>query len=423
MSTLDPLTSIFAMRTGQHLSSATSEARHEFLRELLECRRRLIKSKRKPVTAAALRNWVLPHGTGRRVSTPKRHDAISFLMDYLYWLADVHPKIVEANADAINSIKATLRSIIEPSHKTIFNPNIPFESADELFLHDHTVLAVVRSLVYASTRNTRSERDDLFRGGADDGEDASYYVMYRYSTNRGDVLKSYIEFRTPDDGSNTFSFNHCIWGGRDPHLLSIDSMNSHIFRETEGAIAKFDTSYYLIGYHFNVPVNKREHLGRYNIIRNKRRERPEGLEFIAIEYDTIRQNPGLMSGLIMTLAANQQPVIARVALLHVGTRTGLGVAISDETIRPKELSGTDLADDLVAMVDTIRDVGIASMSEFLQILTSDCSWGETGARSLADAILNYIDNTPAWELKTPTRRAHHARGALETIGKPERPRD
>ena len=140
----------------------------------------------------------------------------------------------------------------------------------------------------------------------------------------------------------------------------------------------------------------------------------------------------------MTIAAGHQPVVARMAFLHLGTRTSLGQKLSDRQVDLRELSAEELASDLKKTVQRLKkDHKCKTFGIHLQEAVSERNWETKGAQALAEHILRMIDNTPAWEIaqssapakgaaKKPRRRTNWAkfgaRGALETFG-PGRPRE
>jgi len=145
---------------------------------------------------------------------------------------------------------------------------------------------------------------------------------------------------------------------------------------------------------------------------------------IAFEYADVK--PGLIPGLTMTLAASEQPVVARVVLLHLGTEKTFGMRVTSKShierlVEPRELALDKVAEDLRLMIDRLRNAGCTRLSEYLQAATSKRDWKKEGHKKLAKAIVTEIDNLPLWERAARPRKSFRAHGAIERSGAVPRP--
>ncbi|KRQ16336.1 hypothetical protein [Bradyrhizobium manausense] len=102
--------------------------------------------------------------------------------------------------------------------------------------------------------------------------------MYRYSTTRGNILKSFIVIQKPRGQGHTDTFNHFVWPREEAKIKS--------FRECEGFVLKFDKAFYFIGYNYEVKEIKRLYLGEYLKKRSSSKLNPNGLGLITTEYDS-----------------------------------------------------------------------------------------------------------------------------------------
>jgi len=405
---------------GEHLGKSPNP---QFFNDLSTYQKALVREGTPTISIPAIRSWLR---RDRRV-TPKRAEAMYFLHGYVQWV--VSRKLVRdrKRKEVLVSVQRFLTrydraaSFARQAHGAA-SATIGQKSKGA----DPAVIGTVQRILSVSEQNPHAITNDLFRDGdSGDQTDLSFFLMYRHSTNHGSILKSFLVCQKPDPKLlNHYGFNHFIWGGEGKGFAS------HIYRECEGIILKFDKAYYFFGYNFAVSANKRRNPTEYERLRAPSREQPNGIGMLAIEYDDLNLRPGLFGGVTMTLAAAQQPVVARVALLHLGTRSGLGVTLSDHLVEPTELYPRQLADDLWKVVDKIKKLGCKRFGSHLYPLVTAKEWGKRGASNLAHEILGMIDNTPAWESKNARNISHsdrklRGRGAIETFGLIEgsRPRE
>jgi hypothetical protein len=394
---------IYFARYGTRLDRNTVIGRNPLFLELSAFSKGL-KGQRRLVTVPGVRTWFKPKGEGSLPGTKGK----TFLRDYLQVLLG-GPNVSDvSNPDRLGEIQRFLTG------------NLPSGTPDtlaELAPLDAIVATRMQYLFETSRINSRSIANDLFwDGDPADERDFSYFLVYRHSSNHGSILKSFLVLQKPDpEIFNDYGFNHFIWGGK--------PFNDHIFRECEGAILKLEKSYYLLGYNFSVPANKRENPKNYQMHRESSKRKPNGMGLMAFEYSDVEANPGFFGGVTMTLAASHQPVLARVALLHLGTRSGFEKEISDSDVQPTELFTRDLAKDITETIARLKQLKCKKFGMHLQKCLQAPRWAKDGASSLAHDIRAMVDNTPAWEIqRAKPKDKPVSRGAIETFGE-KRPRD
>ena len=373
------------------------------------------------VTAGTIRNWLAatprePNANGRR-----------FLLRYLKHL--ISDQLVAAGMEADAAAFHRFLQETVPERRVTEGKRVDVaNNADSAV--DRIVMDRLGHLFRASRANNRSITNDLFHNGdPHDNTDWSYFFVYRYSTNRGELLKSLLVVQKPDSAFRDFGFNHFVWGGKEK------GQNRNVFRECEGAVLALERAYYFLGYNFVVGANKRtSDVTLYEKARRVAKRHPNGMGLLSAEYEEITRDAGLFSGVTMTIAAGHQPVVARIAFLHIGTKTGLGHGLSDRDVDLRELEADKLAADLKSTVHRLsRKHACKRFGIHLQDAIAEKNWRTKGATALADRILEMIDNTPAWEIaqsvpvarrsnKAKPPRKPVARGALETFG-PGRPRE
>jgi hypothetical protein len=179
-------------------------------------------------------------------------------------------------------------------------------------------------------------------------------------------------------------------------------------------------AFYLLGYNFTVPADKRREPELYKRARMSAKWSPNGMGVIAIENDDIHSSPGLFGGLTLTLAAMGQPAIGRIAMLHIGTRHGTGRDVLDSIVRPGEIQSAEFVDDLRSTIEALRTLGCRRYGVAVEELLSTPGWQDEGCRRLGNQIVKMIDNTPGWERTRASGKTRgpqsKARGALETFG-------
>ena len=115
------------------------------------------------------------------------------------------------------------------------------------FTIDPQFNAAIRTIFEASMSIRRLEGNDFFwEGDANNKEERSCFLMYRFSTVNEAIIKSYIVISPPKlESDHLFTYRHFVWGSDDP-----DIRDGHVYRECDGAIFKSDKAYYFVGYNF-----------------------------------------------------------------------------------------------------------------------------------------------------------------------------
>lgn len=284
---------------------------------------------------------------------------------------------------------------------------------------------IVRILLKEGEREPDRELADFFycsptqqedaESGAFDSTDQSYYALYRYSTVNNAVLKSFLVLKKRKPGVTRFySYLNFLRGGTESE--------PDIVRETTGVILKYESAYHLFGYNYRVSSDRSTDPAGYAARRIEAKRHPRGLELMAIEYDDIKLDRGLVSGVALTVAAVDQPVAARVAMLHLGTLKSLGQVVTDDDVVPDEITAEMLGSDLRDLVKRLQEKGCARFGGKLQRAASREGWDADGSEALAEEIRRMLDNTPAWEMTASARnlepiKTPRARAAIETFAK------
>lgn len=281
----------------------------------------------------------------------------------------------------------------------------------------------MQTILNVSDQSPHTEADAFFRGADHDAaDDASYYLCYRHSTNHGAVVKSFVVMRRPvRDVRTTFIFNEFVGGGEGGRFID------HLYRESEGVVFRMERAFYLLGSNFNVPVDKRIDPDFYAAQRRRARWKPNALTMHVFEYDDVRLGPGLFGGVTLNVADLCQPLVSRVAMLHLGVRSLLGRTLTDDLLRPGEMRAEEMAVDLHRIVTAMREEGCRRFGHQVEKALVAPSAMAASLKRSCDQVLRMIDNTPAWEVKLASegqgrRRVPVSRGALETFGA-GRPRD
>lgn len=425
------LNQVYFVRYGSEELPSSDSDRKIFFDELVSYRKTLVARGLETVSVAALRNWLL----GTKRATPKRALAMSFLYGYLHWVetakrvtfsldnaAERERKLEQEYLLAfLNSFKSTGDEVAD---KQVLTEIAKQGLVEELRLDIPFVARVKRILLSAAHNKKRSDAHDLFEGGNRSSQaETSYYLAYRYSTNCGNVMKLFITIERPDANFRSFCSFYLFSRGL---LRNNERGGKRIFRECEGIVLPFERAFYLVGYNYNVRVRTNVSQVGYQEFRQRARQHPDGLGVIAVEYEDIDRSNGLIGGLIMTMAGENQPIVARLALLHLGTKSSLGMNVWDHQVLPWEGPSEEAGRDLQMTLDRVRGLGCKDFGPAVTAaLTGDA---EAAGENLLRSVLNIIDNTPAWETASHNPSAAHrsddffARGALETYGM-DRPRD
>lgn len=268
------------------------------------------------------------------------------------------------------------------------------------------VFKILSPISKADDISTRNDVADLFYPSRYRSElDQSYYVIYRYSTEGPSIVKTFMVIKRPIRWfMNLNSFVEFIRGG--------EGFQRDVARESRGVVARMAHSYYAMGYRYDIPFDPDMDEAEYRSRRQEAAKTAASLEISAIEYSDIGLRRGLFPALALTSAAMNQPVIARTAFLHLGTKESLGSIITHEMINPTELSASEIAKDLIQTIGRLKGINCDRYGSTLHRYVNRDDWAPEGARELGLKIIAMIGNTPAAALRLKTGEAI---GAIETF--------
>jgi hypothetical protein len=356
------------------------------------------------ISETAIENWFRPQG-----ADPLRARSIGFLHDYFTHNVKKGSLSAKNQQELYGLIEEFLRPPAYSKSPSTQTASSPVER------HDSFVTAMINMILEKGNRGDERELDDFFYcspSASRQAEDQSYYAMYRHSTTGG-ILNTFLVLKKPLLDMTTFySFVMFVRGGPEFH--------PDVVRESQGLILKYDSCYQLFGYTYRLPNDDARGRGASFEQRLFAKTQPRALEIIALEYADINLDRGLFSGAVMTIGAQNQPVLARGAFLHLGTSQSMKRIISDKTIEPTEMRVDELSEDLRKMVARLQGEGTERFPGKLgrEVLRPD--WMDVGAKTLAEEILTMTDNAPAWETSPANKDrvdAPHGRGAIETFSK------
>jgi len=179
------------------------------------------------------------------------------------------------------------------------------------------------------------QKDDeitsYFFGGGDQSRNVSYYAMYRYSTRRDEIVKSFIAILSPKvNALDSYSFTH----------VYAKNSKKGAKRVSRGAIVALQRSVYflsggglLTGASDTPPV--------------------QGIKAFAIPYVAFVPDHRLLTGVMLSNSWSWQPIIARLALVHLGFDSKTG-AINHELAGIRFLQRTDLAQDIKGLCERFK---------------------------------------------------------------------
>jgi hypothetical protein len=158
-----------------------------------------------------------------------------------------------------------------------------------------SLLGVMRGVF--GTGHDQSIKSWLF--GSDDlTHRVSHYVMYRYSTRWGGVVKSFLTIMNPEvSGFGHYYFVH-VYGPNQDHANR---------RLTYGGVIGFDTSIYFVG-----GGRLASDLPTARLTR--------GFKAFAIPQPAFKPDHRLLTGLMLSNSESWHPLISRFAMIHVGFR-------------------------------------------------------------------------------------------------------
>lgn len=165
--------------------------------------------------------------------------------------------------------------------------------------------------------------------------DTSYYAVYRHSTGKGRIVRTLLALKSPAEGQvNCFSFTHVYNSGRRPQK-----------RITRGPVLSFEHCAYFAGL-TSAEVGRGSIPGR-------------GVELIAFPGLSGLANPDhkLLRGLCLSHGVGWQPIVGRLAMIHLGFRSELERVVNDVSVAVRAIGTTS---ELVADLEGLdRDFQIS----------------------------------------------------------------
>jgi hypothetical protein len=267
-------------------------------------------------------------------------------------------------------------------------------------------------LLDRTRRSDHSEVADFFysspQAPAAGERDHSYYLLYRYAAT-GRVVKAFLVCKRPQATIPSYSFLTFMRG--DPQRYP----EQH--RESRGIITKWENNSYLfLGFVYRMASDDVDDPEKNVEVRRAAYEKPHYMEMLGFDFEEIDNRHGLFSGLTFTIAVSN-PVITRVAMLHLGTVSSLGTSISHKEVGLKVLDSQDIAKDLRETVERLRRKKCKNFGRRLEVDSKASDWASVRSGEMADEILAMLDNTPAYEstLHEESRSKEFAsRGAIGT---------
>jgi hypothetical protein len=339
------------------------------------------------ISRAAINAWCL----GK--SQPSRRKAFHFLQRYLKWLTE-REGFSSASSARFKDIKDFLDQAT--------GPDGPASASNSSSLSSYFSITNLTSSLERH-RESRRQLNDFFycsrRATSIHTSDESYYAMYRYSTT-GDIAKSFVVSEWPDERQGLLfkSFSE----GK-PTAFS-----NHA-RITNGLVIPSSGFYQFIGHSCRsdkfISSESDEELNRPTL----------ALEIMAFEYEAITRDGGLFPGIIMSMGHSNQPIVTRIAMLHIGTKDSLGVKISDLDVHPLELAASDFTDDLVQMIKRIEKLSPQKFAPRLHDAIGRQDWLTAGCQRMTNYILEMLDNsTPSGKfINSDGEQSHPGHRALE----------
>ena len=212
-------------------------------------------------------------------------------------------------------------------------------------------------------------------------EERSYYVLYRYSTQSPEIVKTLLVIDSPAlSGLDAFSFTH-IYQAR-PDIAK---------RITRGTLICFPQAMYFVGMSANVLWGL-DPLGRPKM------DHPQGLKVFVIPTTEAQTKHDLLAGVYMSNSLRWDPIVGRIILVHIGFRTEVG-SLSDAV---PELRPTVLADARALERDLLTLTSIPK-----------CSITREGVPDLARRANIRINNRPFCDSAGPTVAADGITRALQ----------
>lgn len=206
-------------------------------------------------------------------------------------------------------------------------------SGDSAVLSPHTSGYDVRALLttaHEALGTNDSTIKDFLYGGTAELRPVSSYVMYRYSTRRGEIVKSFLTILSPEINKvGSFSFVN-VYGSGDERSRRI----------SRGVVVGFQRCiYFLAG--GGMIVEKTEGISPY----------VRGLKAFAIPHEAFAPDHRLLTGLVLSNSLSWNPIVARFAMIHIGFSSRLH-EITDQDVRVRFLTdGAELKNDVSEVIE------------------------------------------------------------------------
>jgi hypothetical protein len=235
--------------------------------------------------------------------------------------------------------------------------------------------------------------------------DQSYYLLFRHSTVHAAILKTFLVIETPESGQvSSWTFRHFNCGGDEERFAK------NFSHDTMGAIFNFGTTYYFLGTIFPTHNKRLERQARESSSKAYGDD-VRGIEMICFEQNEIVLNLGLFSGVTISQAASGQPIVGRVAALHLGSWAKSGDKIWDEHVKPTERDDAKFEEDLRITLKNLAEIGHKLTGGEIAPLFAGAKFNEELCNILSQKIRVMIDNRSAGE---PREASTQNRGAIET---------
>jgi hypothetical protein len=246
------------------------------------------------------------------------HRLEAFLAMYVIHQVETRPNLVDDDmlvneAFSIGNTLTGVREYLRSGKSVVLAP----------YTSGYDVRGVLRTMQMALGTSDDHIKALLFEGTAG-AKPISNYVMYRYSTRRGQLVKSFLTILSPevnDLGCYTFT-----------HVYGPEDINSR--RISRGALIGFQQSIYFLagGGMIRERGSTAASLGR-------------GLKAFAIPHAAFVPDHRLLTGLMLSNSLSWHPIVARFAMMHVGFSSRVG-EITDETVGIRFFDGSKLQGDI-----------------------------------------------------------------------------
>lgn len=250
----------------------------------------------------------------------------AFLAMYVIHQVERRPNLIEENtlvteAFTVGNTLTRVREYLRSGKPAVLSPHTS----------GYDVRGLLRTMHIALGTNDDHIKGLLF-GGAAAAMPISNYVMYRYSTRRGEIVKSFLAILSPDvNDLGCYSFTH-VYGPAD----------SNSRRISRGAIIGFQRSIYFLA-------------GGGMIVERGSTVAPlsRGLKAFGVPHSAFAPDHRLLTGLMLSNSLSWHPVVARFAMMHVGFSSRLG-DVTDESAGIRFFSAHDLQTDISEMCATFN---------------------------------------------------------------------